>query len=241
MAVGALAAASPLLVDRQSRVAIRLTGSDMALTSASLEQLAMGANRAVLGGEIIQFASAVAQGGGVWLLGGLLRGRGGTESAIATHVAGEAFVLLDGTPVQMDGGALQGAVGIAALGLADPVQVEAPILCRGYSRRPWSPVHPKAVVAGDGSLTLSWTRRARGGWSWSDGVDMPLQEQAETYLVTLGAQDDPALQWQVSIPALTLPADTFAALASAHSGAGFWVRQQGTYALSEPLSLMTLG
>jgi hypothetical protein len=201
LAVGALAAASPLLIDRQSRVAIRLTGSDMALTSASLDQLAMGANRALLGGELIQFASAVAQGGGVWLLSGLLRGRGGTESAIGAHAAGDAFVLLDGTPVQLDGGALQGAVGIAALGLADPVQVEVPILCRGYSRRPWSPVHPKAVIADDGSLTLSWTRRARGGWSWSDGVDMPLQEQTETYLVALGGQDDPLLQWQTS----TLP------------------------------------
>jgi hypothetical protein len=91
-------------------------------------------------------------------------------------------------------------VGIAALGLADPVQVEVPILCRGYSRRPWSPVHPKAVIADDGSLTLSWTRRARGGWNWSDGVDMPLQEQTETYLVALGGQDDPLLQWQTSTP-----------------------------------------
>jgi hypothetical protein len=42
-------------------------------------------------------------------------------------------------------------------------------------------------------------------------------------------------------PSLTLAAETFAALASTHAGAAFSVRQQGTYALSEALSLMTLG
>lgn len=240
-ALGALAPASPLLIDRQSTVTVQLTGSDLALTGASLDQLAAGANRALLGGEIIQFAHATAQGKGVWRLSTLLRGRGGTESAIATHGAGEAFVLLDAMPVQLDGAKLQGASGIAALGLADPAQVEAPILCRGYSRRPWSPVHSKATYTPDGALTLSWTRRARGGWAWSDGVDTPLQEQSETYLVSLGGWDNPIRQWQTASPTLVIAAEEVAALAAAYPGTAFAVRQQGTYALSESLTLTMLG
>ncbi|WP_068094960.1 GTA baseplate fiber-binding domain-containing protein [Novosphingobium rosa] len=241
LALDALAPASPLLIDRQSAVTVHLTGNDLALTGATLDQLAMGANRALLGSEIIQFAHATAQGKGVWVLSTLLRGRGGTESAIGTHAAGEAFVLLDATPVQLDGARLQGASAIAALGLADPAQVEAPILCRGTGRRPWSPVHPRASYAPDGSLTLGWTRRARGGWAWSDGVDTPLQEQSEAYLVSLGGWDNPILQWQLSSPALSLAASDVAAFKAAHPGASFAVRQQGTYALSESLTLATLG
>lgn len=240
VAASVLASASPLLIDRQSQVTVRLTGTDMALTGASADQLAAGANRALLGTEIIQFAHATALGSGVWQLSGLMRGRGGTESATGAHVAGEAFVLLDAGPVTVDSSLLHGATTLAAIGVADTSPVEAPILCQGYSQRPWSPVHPLATEASDGSLTLSWTRRARGGWSWTDGIDMPLQEQSETYLVALGGWSSPIMQWQVQTPELALDAATMSSLRAAHAGASIEVRQQGTYALSEPLILATV-
>ena len=235
-----LPAASSLLIDRQSRVTVRLTGSDLALASASVEQLAMGANRALLGGEIIQFATAQSLGSGVWQISGLMRGRGGTERAIPAHRVGEPFVLLDNNPVTLDASLLHGATMIAAIGLADASPVEAPILCRGYSQRPWSPVYPVVTLQVDGGLSLTWTRRARGGWSWVDGIDMPLQEQSELYLVALGGWSSPIMQWQASQPMLTLDAATMASIRSAHAGATIEVRQQGTYALSEPLLLCTI-
>lgn len=232
-----LPAASPLLFDRQSQVTVHLASVDLALADASMDQLAMGANRALLGQEIVQFAHARALGSGIWQISGLMRGRGGTESAIASHQVGEAFVLLDNTPTTLDQTLLHGATTIAALGLADPSPVESSILCQGYSLRPWSPVWPMATQGADGSLTLEWTRRARGGWSWTDGVDMPLQEQSELYLVALGGWSVPLMQWEVTAPALTLDAATMGTIRSSYAGATIEVRQQGTYAMSEALVL----
>jgi hypothetical protein len=240
VATDVLPAASSLLIDRQSQVSVRLTGTDLALSDATVDQLAMGANRALLGQEIIQFADAQSLGSGVWQLSGLMRGRGGTESAIGTHQAGDPFVLLDSTPVTLDDSLMHGATTIAAIGLADTKPVEAPVLCQGYSQRPWSPVWPTAQSNADGSLTLSWTRRARGGWSWVDGIDMPLQEQSELYLVALGGWNSPILQWQVSTPTLTIDAATIASIRAAHAGATIEVKQQGTYALSEALILYSV-
>lgn len=239
-AVSVLKAASPLLIDRQSVVNVHLTGADMALTGASVDQLVMGANRALLGGEVIQFAKATQLGSGVWQLGELMRGRGGTESAIGTHQSGEAFVLLDTAPITLDSTQMHGATKLAALGLADSAPVETTIQCQGYSQRPWSPVHPEAVKGQDGSLTLSWTRRARGGWAWNDGIDMPLQEQSETYLVVLGGWSSPAMQWQRSTPELMIDIATMTSIRTNHAGATIEVKQQGTYALSEALVLTTI-
>src|SRR3546814_15502306 len=52
--------------------------------------------------------------------------------------------------------------------------------------RPLSPVHGWARTLADGTLELRWTRRARGAWLWSDGVDAPLHEQSERYQVGFG-------------------------------------------------------
>lgn len=235
-AVGVLPAASPLLLDRTSSVTVELIGPGMAPTDATLRQLAMGANRALLGGELIQFARAVPLGGGRWRLEHLLRGRGGTEAAVSTHVAGESFVLLDGTPVPLDA-ALVGSAVVVAVGLGDTEPVASPIALRGATLRPLSPVHPRSARDADGALTLRWTRRARGAWLWPDGVDAPLHEQAESYLVTFGDPAVPTASWDVSEPRLHLTATDLAGLTA---GGAFHVRQRGTHALSALLFLATL-
>jgi hypothetical protein len=240
--VGILAPGNPLLFDRCASVSVELVADDMALTDATPRLMAGGGNRALLGGELIQFSRAVPLGNRRWRLEGLLRGRGGTESAIATHSAGERFVLLDGQPVDLDPvkvGTVAGTL-IAATGLGDTLPVESPIALQGITRRPLSPVHGHAHKLPDNSLQLAWTRRARGAWTWLDGVDTPLHEQAESYLVTYGSLAAPASIWEVTAPSLTIDAAQRAALTASQPGEYFRVRQQGTYALSEPLVLATL-
>ncbi|MBS0255819.1 MAG: hypothetical protein JSS36_11590 [Proteobacteria bacterium] len=238
-ALAALPGASPLLVDRQNSIDVALAGPDFALTSASPRQLAQGANRALLGAEIIQFARCEPLGAGVWRLSHLLRGRGGTEGVVGTHAAGETFVLLDAELQALDPADVGSgpATRIAALGLGDPAAVEVEIACRGITLRPLSPVHAARNLHPDGSLTLGWVRRARGAWQWLDGVEVPLQEQAESYQVGLGDPASPAQIWNVTAPALTIDAATLAALHGALPGGRFFVRQQGTFALSDPLDL----
>jgi hypothetical protein len=97
-------------------------------------------------------------------------------------------------------------------------------------------VRPRVRGLAEGVLELAWTRRARGAWGWSDGVDAPLVEQAEGYVVTLGALATPAALWHVAEPRLTLSAAQRAALPAG----ALRVRQQGSHALSEPLHLHTL-
>jgi hypothetical protein len=209
----------------------------MNLADADGRQLAVGANRALLGGELVQFARAAPLGSGRWRLTELLRGRGGTERALADHVAGEAFVLLDGPLVALDPAQVGAAPAaqIAAAGLADDEPVLSAITLRGITQRPLSPVRPRVLATGDG-LDLSWTRRAHGAWSWVDAVDAPLHEQAERYLVTLGDPAAPLAAWDVAEPRLVLSAATLAGLPPG----ALTVRQQGSYALSEPLLLHTL-
>ena len=238
-AATALAAASPSLVDRGPGVVVTLAGADLALAPASMRQLALGANRALLGGELIQFSHCDVLGAGQWRLSGLLRGRGGTEAAIGTHAAGEAFVLLDDKPVALDAARIGNApdTRIAALGLSDTAAVESGIACRGIGVRPWSPVHPDRAAAADGSIALRWCRRARGAWLWADYVDAPLQEQSESYLVSFIGSGAVIASWAATSTSLIITHADIAGLRTTAPSGRFSVRQQGTYALSDPLDL----
>lgn len=232
----ALPPASPLIFDRAAQLIVALVDPAMQLAAADTRQLAEGANRALVGEEIVQFLDAAPLGDGRWRLSGLLRGRGGTEAAIAAHTEGEAFALLDARLVSLDAGVLGTGADrqVVALGRGDPQPVASAVLLAGITMRPLAPVHPRRTVADDGACTFAWTRRARGGWAWRDGVDVPLVEQSERYLVTLGPLDAPIATWSTDTPALTIDAATLAALAP---GGALQVRQHGTHALSLPLPL----
>ncbi|MFM5895187.1 MAG: phage tail protein [Novosphingobium sp.] len=237
LAVDALPRGSPLLFDRHASVTVDLVPGDLPLTDATMRQLAMGANRAALGSEIIQFASAVPLGSRQWRLSGLWRGRGGTESAIASHTAGERFVLLDGTAITLDPvavGETPGAL-IAAIGLADTAAATSTIALRGIGARPLAPVHAKAVRGGASAIELSWTRRSRGGWTWTDGVDLPLNEQNEAYTVTFGTGTAVAASWDCPGPNLSISAAVYGSLIAAMPSGTFAVRQHGDRGVSEPL------
>lgn len=234
-----LASSSPLVLDWSNGVEIVLAAPDLALAGASLAQLAKGANRALLGSELIQFAGAQSLGQSRWRLTGLLRGRGGTEWAIANHGPGESFVLIDDTLVPLDP-AIVGDTAyarIAASGLADAAPVIADIALPGATLRPLSPVHGALEAGNDGSLELRWIRRARGAWLWLDGVDTPLVEQAESYLVTLGSVAAPIAQWITAEPLLRIDAASGTALRALAPGAPFAVAQRGDAGLSAALLL----
>lgn len=238
----ALPAANPLLFDRTSTLTVELADPAMALSPASGSQIAFGANRALVGSELIQFAGATPLGGGHWRLDRLLRGRGGTEAAVAGHAAGERFVLLDDRPVALDPatvGSVPGSL-IVAAGRGDDNSVSTPIALAGITLRPLSPVRPRAMLLADGTLSLGWTRRARGAWAWRDGVDVPLQEQAERYRVAFGPDDAPLAVWTVTESQLTLPPTALATLSALMPGGTLSVRQLGSHALSLPLHLATI-
>lgn len=234
-----LPAASPLVLDRQSSVEITLAGSDMVLSDATARMLASGANLAVIGEEIIQFGRASALESGRWRLSALLRGRGGTEHAVAGHTAGERFILIDGTGTHLDEAALgSGEINaLAAIGRADTDTVIAPIQLRGIAKRPLSPVHGKCSVLGNGDRLITWTRRARAAWQWFDGLDTPLNEQDELYTITFDAGYGPLARWSSVQTAFTLPQADLLALRTAAPGGQLLVHQAGERGLSLPLPI----
>lgn len=241
-AASLLPPASPLLFDRSSRLLVTLIDPAMPLPSADMRQIASGANMALVGGEIIQFARAAPLGGGTWRLEGLLRGLAGTEAGLAAHAIGDPFVLLDSRLLPLDPAVLgSGAeTQVIAIGRGDGEPVATPLLLGGITLRPLPPVHPRVATLADGTLRLAWTRRARGAAPWRDGVDMPLVEETERYLVTLGPLGAPAAQWTTAQPWLDLAPPLLAELSASAPGETLRVRQQGTHAISPPLTLWTL-
>ncbi|WP_341713568.1 phage tail protein [Erythrobacter sp.] len=222
---------------------LRLDNSDSTLENATLEALATGANRLLVGGEVLQFAHAEPQSDGAWLLHGLLRGRAGTERIAGIgHPSGAQATLLDDRliPITADQRLLASNGGLAALGLVDEAPVLATLEGLGSGRRPPSPCHPRVAFDGAGDLELRWTRRARGGWAWLADVEQPLVEQQELYEVGIGPVAAPLQRYSTTAPALVMSATLLAELASEASGAALWVRQCGSFAKSDPLFLTSL-
>ncbi|GGE01957.1 hypothetical protein GCM10011515_22030 [Tsuneonella deserti] len=210
------------------------------LPTVGLSSLLMGANRLLVGGEVLQFARVQQLGPTTWRLTGLLRGRGGTEAAaLAGHAAGADAILIDDSIVGLNPALVPGeaASTIAAIGVGDSEPVYAGLANPGLSRAPLSPVHPRWQPRSDGGLEVGWVRRARGAWTWRDGVEVPLVEETEAYRVGVGTGDAPAMEWQTGSPQLLIDRATRSALLADHDGEPLWVRQIGRFAQSPPLFL----
>ena len=241
ISVSQLPPADPLFVDRSNHVDIALASNDFVLMDQTAQALANGANRASLGTEIVQFAEAQQLGNGTWRLRGLLRGRGGTESAsLRGQRSGSAFILLDDALTRIDPSLIETATRLAAVGLADTAPVEAEIAQRGRSFKPLSPVHPRFDAKASGILSLSWVRRTRGGWAWPDEVELPLIEESERYEVGVGPLNSPIAQFAAETTRLSLSSSIMSGLRQNYLDAPVWVRQVGRSARSDALFITTI-
>ena len=175
--------------DRDASVTVSLLDPGDTLASVLEVDVLNGANAALIGDEIVQFTTAELIAPGEYRLSGLLRGRKGTEGAIAGHVPGERFVLLTG------GGILRPTVEMSEIGIAraykaasvgtlvsDATPLE--FTDTGRSLKPYAPVHLKGERQGD-DLVITWVRRTRLDAPWLDGVDAPLGEASESYEVDI--------------------------------------------------------
>ncbi len=239
---GALGSSPAMRFEGAASFEAHIVGDDSRLAPASIEALAGGSNKMLVGTEILQFATPIDLGNGRWRFEGLLRGRGATEAAAqAGHSSGVRIVILDDRLAPL-GSDLPGTGNqrIAASAIGDTQPAETIAIDADRSLRPLTPVHPRFDRRADGAIALCWTRRARGAWTWPDGVDAPLVEEAERYFAGLGPINAPVVSWDLESPTLLIAADIAASLAEAHSGQAIWVRQQGTHALSDALHLGTL-
>ena len=174
---------------------LRVNLIDGVLESQSGAALLNGANLAAIGDgtpgnwEVFQFGDATLQEPGVYALGNRLRGQLGTD-AIMPDVwpEGSMFVLLDGRVYQTGllrserGVAKHYRIGPANRGYDDLSYVHLVEAFDGNGLRPYTPVHLQVNSSSAGD-DFTWMRRTRiDGDDW-DGLDVPLGEETESYLV----------------------------------------------------------
>lgn len=233
-----LAAASDDLFDRFNTVVVELVNPAMTLESVGDVALLGGANRAMVGGELLQFGIADVVESGIWRLSRLLRGRAGTASHMA-HVAGEPFVLLDDPALLMlpeeFAGWVEGGGAVlqwAARGGTTLTEVGVP--AAGRALMPLAPVHGRIRPDGAGGVTISWVRCSRLDTGWRDHVDQPSGESREAWHIAVSPPVPGAGPWERPSPAFHIAASELAALPP---GCTIEIRQAGDFALSPPLSL----
>jgi len=233
-----LAAGSEYLIDGVNTALVTLVNPSMTLESVDDTALLGGANRAMVGGELLQFGSAELVSAGVWRLSRLLRGRAGTGSA-SVHAVGAPFVLLDDSAPML----LPEALAVAAesggarlqwapRGATGMTEVMVPV--RGAALRPLAPVHGRISSDGAGGVLISWRRRSRVDTGWRDYVDLPIGEGREAWQIALSPPVPGIAPWERATPDLQIAADVLAALPP---GTTIAIRQVGDFALSPPLSL----
>lgn len=228
----------PWLFDRAGSVTVTLLRDDMVLNNADDAAMLAGANLAVAGNEVFQFGRAEPLGARQWRLSHLLRGRWGTEDAMAEASAGRGFALL-ADPALLPLPALTQSGGhVLVEGQGDPQPLMLPIGRVGRSLRPLSPVHVVARWQGDGQLLLSWTRRSRAGSAWIDLIDTAMDEPTERYRVTVTPAQGDAMVRECFAASLMVDASTVAnwrAVSGGESCLTVTIMQVGAVGLSPPL------
>jgi hypothetical protein len=174
--------------DEINSFAVQLTSGT--LSSVSYAGLLAGAQVAVVGAEILCFRTASLNLDGSYTVSGLLRGRRGSEYAMATHGAGERFVLASSATFKRIL-AETADLGMARLykavtdGSTLASAVAQSFTNVGAGLKPYAPVQLGGGRNAAGDLTLNWVRRNRISGEWRDSVDVPMSEASEAYEVEI--------------------------------------------------------
>ncbi len=178
---------------------LRVKLIDGILESRPRTSLLNGANLAAIGDgtpgnwEVFQFSDAALQEPGVYALSGRLRGQLGTDALMPdVWPEGSTFVLLDERVAQTSllpserRVARHFRIGPASRGYDDPSYEYLVEAFDGNGLRPYAPVHVSVQTKSDEDA-FDWIRRTRiEGDDWA-GLDVPLGEESESYLIRVRA------------------------------------------------------
>jgi hypothetical protein len=193
--VSTLAAGPTEYWDDANTVDVKVYSGELA--SVSADTVLSGTANALAvqtskGWEIVQFATATLIALQTYRLSKLLRGRLGSEWAMDASLGGGApVVLLDGAVYEVDGRLSERSAtrfyryGPRSLSPADASWQQLTFAAKAAGLIPWSPVHVRGSRNGGGDLSVTFIRRTRFGGVWSDGVDVPLNEESERYEIDI--------------------------------------------------------
>lgn len=176
--------------DTVNTVDIAVTSGSAPVTTSDADVIA-GSNAALLGDEVIQFATVTALGGSSYRLSRLLRGRRGTDGRWSEHRLGERFALLDSGLVKREG------LGNSYFGRPVLIKAVTPgqaitdvtattVLVEGLEKRCYAPCQLSGSRDGPLNLTAIWTRRDRkAGTGLPSPLTIPMSEATEAYAVDI--------------------------------------------------------
>ncbi|QDU67721.1 hypothetical protein [Engelhardtia mirabilis] len=183
-ALSVLPSADPDLWDNSGEVLVELARGT--LESRPTSDVERGANLAVLGGEVIAFATAALEGERTYRLSGIARGLLDTAARTGTHAIGEPFMLLDEATLRIPyhpdqwGDEVTLRAVRAGRSIADAPDF-ATVTLAGASALPRAPGALQATEVA-GGLQVSWARRSRHRNRVVDAPAMvPLDEPFERF------------------------------------------------------------
>lgn len=192
---------TPLFAARPGRwdhgPALRVRLAQGALASAPVGEVLAGANLAAIGDgtpgrwELFQFREAELVAPRTWEIRHRLRGQGGSDGVMpGDWPPGSRVVILDDAvqelalPRQLLGVAQRYLWGPAARPMTDPTWRNAEIAFAGAALRPYAPAHLRARTTPAG-IEISWIRRTRVDGDLWQGLDVPVGEARERYLLRI--------------------------------------------------------
>lgn len=168
------------------------------LESRTQDELTLsGANAMFVGAdgrwEIIQFASAVAEGMDssgrvIYRLSTLLRGRQGTEWAIGSSQAGDRMAMCSTTQrlaIEVSRVGIPRLLKAISFGRTTESGPEQTFTPQGVALKPYAPTLPEGQRDGSGNLDIYAVRRTRISAEWNDSDYVPLNEEIEAYEIDI--------------------------------------------------------
>jgi hypothetical protein len=175
------------------------------LASVPLESVLSGnGGLMVVGDEVIQYANCRQIGTHLYMLSRLLRGRKGTEWAMASHYIGERVVVYDPdawirVPLDTDQLNIENAYKAVSNNQRFVDGRVRFFTWTDVSRKPLSPCQlGGGRESFRGNITLNWVRRARLNAGWNDGSDVALDEDSEAYKVEIVASGSPDVRRSIT-------------------------------------------
>ena len=184
--------------DRASELTV-LIANGMDLSSSDEDSmLVQPLNATIIGGEVVQFATAIDLGNGLWKVKNFLRGLRGTERLINSHTTGEKFVRLSSS--------MQRVVTTKAdIGVADSFQSASAYSTgttastfnftdTGGSMKPLTvSIYEKFRDNVTHDVRVSWWPRVRQNGQWLSGSDvtLPANDTPEIYQIDICTSADP--------------------------------------------------
>ena len=176
--------------DRASVLIVHVHNGIDLLSANEDDILQQSLNATFIGGEIVQYATAVSLGNQLWRISNFLRGLRGTERRMEAHVKGERFIRLTDQILRVK--TTRAEVNVedtfqaVSHGSNHQLQASFKFTDTGNSQRPLTvAVYRKFRNLVTGDLTVSWWPRVRQNGEWLSGSDvaLPTLDLPEVYSV----------------------------------------------------------